>query len=138
MQGSLQLLRHDADRIAKTLIDHDIEILQDWPYEEHDRKHWNCRSNTDYPDSYSLTLLSWAAQVGHETAVRRPISTPHVDVIISENRLRRSLSWTAENEHETIVKLLLDNQTEIRFNDIESISHSRWHLKMDIGNWSFD
>jgi ankyrin repeat protein len=44
--------------IAKTLIDHDVEVLQDRSYEEHDRKHWNCRSSTDYSDSYDRTLLS--------------------------------------------------------------------------------
>jgi hypothetical protein len=122
MQGSLQLLRHGADlgfrervpsrswswpipdtplamtvdsdqiEIAKVLIDHDVEVLQDRPYEEHDRKRWNCRSSTDYPDSYGRTLLSWAAQIEHEAGVRRPISMPHVDVNISENRLRGSFA----------------------------------------------
>ena len=60
--------------------------------------------------------LAWAAaQVGHEAAVRRLISMPHVDVNIFEDGHRRPVSWAAENGHETIVELLLDNQAEVGF-----------------------
>lgn len=106
--------------IAKTLINYGVEVLQGRPYEEHDRKHWNSRNSTDYPDSHGRTLLSWAAQVGHEAAVRRLISMPHVDVNISEDRHCRPVSWAAMNGHETIVELLLDNQAEVGFNDIDN------------------
>lgn len=118
--------------IAKAMIDHGVEVLQGRPYEEHERTHWNCRRSTDYPDSYGRTLLSWAAQVGHEAAVRRLVSMPHVDVNISEDNHHRPLSWAAEKGHETIVQIMLNNGAAVDYSEPFTLAFENGHRELAI------
>ena len=105
--------------IAKILIDHGIRVLDGRPYEKYERtlSHWK---TTDYPDTFSRTLLSWAAEIGHAVAVRQLISLPHVDINFSEARDSRPLSWAAQKGHVAIVDLLLENGAEVAYTQMSS------------------
>ena len=56
----------------------------------------------------SATLLSWAAEKGHETVVRLLIEKGAVVDSVATKYGRTPLSRAAANEHEAVVKLLLE------------------------------
>jgi ankyrin repeat protein len=63
----------------------------------------------DLKDSYGRTPLSWAAENGHEAAVKLLVDTDKVDVDSKGASYSQTpLSRAAENGHEAVVKLLVN------------------------------
>jgi ankyrin repeat protein len=64
--------------------------------------------HSDCKDLYHRTPLSWAAENGHETAVRLLLERADVEADSKDRYGRTPLSWAAANGHEAVVKLLLE------------------------------
>jgi serine/threonine protein kinase len=65
------------------------------------------RIDVESTDSNGQTPLSWAAQNGHETGVKRLLAAGTVDVDFKDTLGRTSLSKAAGNGHKAVVQLLL-------------------------------
>jgi ankyrin repeat protein len=62
-------------------------------------------------DPSSLTPLSYAAQNGHETAVRLLLSIGAIGADLKDRDGRTPLFWAARNGHAAVVQLMLDTDT---------------------------
>jgi hypothetical protein len=73
----------------------------------------------DEQDSFGRTLLSYAAENGHEAAVRLLLKK-RADVNSRDRFGQTPFSYAAENGHETIARLLLENSPDVNSNDMYS------------------
>ena len=66
------------------------------------------KADVNMRDGYGQTLLSWAAENGHEAAAQLLLHTGKVDVDARDENGQTPLSRAAEHGHEALVQLLLD------------------------------
>ena len=74
---------------------------------------------------HSQTPLSWAAEVGHEAAVRLLIDKS-VSVEAKDNSGRTPLSWAAGKGHEAVVRLLINEGAGIELEDNSGRTPLSW------------
>jgi hypothetical protein len=75
------------------------------------------KADVDAKDGWGRTPLSWAAENGHEAAVKLLLDKG-AELETKDTKYGQTpLSWAAENGHEAVVKLLLDKGAELETKD---------------------
>jgi ankyrin repeat protein len=62
----------------------------------------------DLEDKDGRTLLSWAAQMGHDAVVKSLLKSGKVDADSEDEDGRTPMLWAAESRHVAVVQLLLE------------------------------